>query len=79
LTDLDKQTSVNLGAGFYKYRLAVKSKNTGKSGGFRVITFEVVVSETEKNATLITIFDKSEKENIPTATLKSILATEGFN
>jgi hypothetical protein len=79
LTNLDKQTSVNLGAGFYKYHLAVKSKNTGKSGGFRVITFEVVVSETEKNATLITIFDKSENENIPTATLKSILAAEGFN
>ena len=42
-------------------------------------SFEVIISETEKNATLITIFDKSEKENIPTATLKSILAQEGLD
>lgn len=81
LADLDKEPKTNLGGGFYKYRLAVKSKNTGKSGGFRVITFEVVVSatQTEKNATLVTIFDKSEKVNISTATLKSILAKEGLS
>jgi hypothetical protein len=78
LSNLENEPNVNLGGGFYKYRLAVKSKNAGKSGGFRVITFEVIISETEKNATLITIFDKSEKENIPTTTLKSILAQEGL-
>ncbi len=76
LADLETEPKSSLGGAFYKYRLAVKSKNTGKSGGFRVITFEVIISEAEKTATLITIFDKSEKENIPMSTLKSILRQE---
>ena len=33
-----------MGNGIYKYRLSVKSKNKGKRGGFRVITFEVRLS-----------------------------------
>lgn len=33
------QIGVSLGGGFYKIRLAIKSKSKGKSGGGRVITF----------------------------------------
>lgn len=54
----------------YKIRLAVKSKGKGKSGGMRVIThvveIEMSVDEQENHYTifLLSIYDKSEMENI---------------
>jgi hypothetical protein len=50
-----------LGRGAFKVRMAITSKNTGKSGGSRVITyyrneFDVLY--------LLDIYDKSEKEDI---------------
>jgi mRNA-degrading endonuclease RelE of RelBE toxin-antitoxin system len=50
ISDLEKLHKINFESEFYKYRLAVKSKSTGKSGGFRIVTFEIVVSENLKNA-----------------------------
>jgi len=70
LVDLQTELSVNptmgtdLGNGLHKIRLASKSKGKGKSGGFRVITYLVVESKTETTIYLITIYDKSEEENI---------------
>ncbi len=79
LTDnLAEAKSDDLGNGIYKYRLAVKSKNTGKSGGFRVITLEVLVSKTEKKATLLILYDKSEKDSISKQEIESILKNEGL-
>ncbi|MCP5502967.1 MAG: hypothetical protein H7A25_23905 [Leptospiraceae bacterium] len=51
----------------YKIRLAVKSKGKGKSGGMRVITYVDLEIKNENNITivfLLTIYDKSESENI---------------
>jgi hypothetical protein len=50
-----------LGRGFYKIRLAIKSKGKGKSGGARVVTFVKVVDEV---VYLASIYDKSEKSDI---------------
>ncbi|MCF1750007.1 type II toxin-antitoxin system RelE/ParE family toxin [Mariniradius sediminis] len=50
-----------LGRGFYKIRLAIKSKGKGKSGGARVVTFVKVVDEL---VYLASIYDKSEKSDI---------------
>lgn len=50
-----------LGQGFYKIRLAIRSKGKGKSGGARVITYVKVVAET---VYLVTIYDKSEQSDI---------------
>jgi len=44
--------------------LANKSKGTGKSGGFRVVTYLLKITETGSNLYLITIYDKSEEESI---------------
>ena len=55
-----------LGKNCYKIRLSIKSKGKGKSGGARVITFVVGVTDT---VNLLSIFDKSEKENISEAEL----------
>jgi len=59
-----------IGNDCYKIRLAIASKHKGKSGGARVITY-VQVSETF--VFLLTIFDKSDRENIADKDLKELL------
>jgi mRNA-degrading endonuclease RelE of RelBE toxin-antitoxin system len=59
-----------LGRDCYKIRMAISSKNKGKSGGSRVITCVKVLNET---VFLLSIYDKSEKENIEDSKLKSLL------
>jgi mRNA-degrading endonuclease RelE of RelBE toxin-antitoxin system len=54
----------------YKIRLAIKSKGKGKSGGARVITNFVIH---EDSVFLLTIYDKSEKENVTDAYIKALL------
>ncbi len=61
---------INLGNNCYKIRLAITSKQKGKSGGSRVI-FNIVI--TDFTIYLLTIFDKSEKENLTNKELKQLL------
>lgn len=61
-------TGTPLGNETYKIRLAIKSK--GKSGGGRVITYMV---RDNKEVYLLTIYDKSEFENVDDKPLKSII------
>ena len=62
----------SIGKGCYKIRIAISSKGKGKSGGARVITYVYVEGKT---VYLLSIYDKSEKENISDAELKKILNT----
>lgn len=48
----------------YKIRLANQSKGTGKRGGFRVVTYYVEQVGDEEVVYLVTIYDKSEEDNI---------------
>jgi len=65
----------------YKIRIAVKSKGKGKSGGLSVITFlteiknEQDLDENDQDITvyLLTIYDKSNMENISEKELKNII------
>jgi hypothetical protein len=59
-----------IGKGCYKIRLAIASKGKGKSGGARVITNLVV---TDATVYLISIYDKSEKENLSEKELDELL------
>ena len=59
-----------LGNHCFKIRIAIASKGKGKSGGGRIIT-HVYVSQT--TVFLLTIFDKSEHENIADAELNELL------
>ncbi|MBR4441025.1 MAG: type II toxin-antitoxin system RelE/ParE family toxin [Bacteroidales bacterium] len=52
-----------LGKGVRKIRLAISSKGGGKSGGARVLTLAVHVSD-DAEVTLLTIYDKSEISNV---------------
>ncbi len=54
-------TGTPIGNDCYKIRLAITSKGKGKSGGARVITYLRVAGEL---LYLISIYDKSETENI---------------
>lgn len=60
-----------IGNSCYKIRLAISSKGKGKSGGARVITNVYVLNKT---VYLLSIYDKSEKENISDAELETLLA-----
>lgn len=76
LAELGSQLSNNpsigtsLGNNCYKIRLAISSKGKGKSGGARVITHIYV---TEDTVYLLTIYDKSDKENVSEKQLKALL------
>ena len=65
------QLGTPLGHGCYKIRLAVTSKNRGKSGGARVITYVRVIGET---VFLLDIYDKSEQTSISDQQVLALLA-----
>jgi mRNA-degrading endonuclease RelE of RelBE toxin-antitoxin system len=65
----------SLGQHTYKNRMAIASKGKGKSGGARVITYNIEKkSEDEILITLMTIYDKSEISNISDAYLRSLVS-----
>ncbi|GGD41835.1 hypothetical protein GCM10011514_02280 [Emticicia aquatilis] len=67
----------SLGAGLYKIRVAVESKGSGKSGGFRVITYLINQTKEGTDIYLVTIYDKSEEstkqKNVLLKLIKDIL------
>ena len=64
----------SLGQHTYKYRMAIASKGKGKSGGARVITYNLhQKSDEEIVITLMAIYDKSEMENVSDAYLRSLV------
>jgi hypothetical protein len=59
-----------LGNSTYKVRLSIESKNSGKSGGTRIITY--VVTE-QKEVYLVSIYDKSEIPIIKDGDIKKLI------
>lgn len=68
--EVNPTTGTPLGNDIYKIRLAIASKNKGKSGGARVITYLYIETET---VYLLTIYDKGEKEDLKPNELKDII------
>jgi len=66
----DPQQGTSIGKNCFKIRIAISSKGRGKSGGARIITNFVVE---ESTVFLISIYDKSEKENISDKELNELL------
>ncbi|MBL7729443.1 MAG: addiction module toxin RelE [Dinghuibacter sp.] len=74
-------TGTHLGQDVYKIRLKVTSKGKGKSGGARVISFVETIaiasagktSESEYSVALLTIYDKSDVEDISDKELKDLI------
>jgi len=69
----DPTTGIFLGNDIYKIRVANSSKNIGKRGGFRVITYYL-----DKNNVvyLVEIYEKNSIENIPIEQLIKIIQNE---
>ncbi len=74
------EMGVPLGQNSFKIRLKIKSKGKGKSGGARVISYvekEILAftNVESKNVvvSLITIYDKSEKETITDSELGQLI------
>jgi mRNA-degrading endonuclease RelE of RelBE toxin-antitoxin system len=65
----------NLGKDCYKVRMKISSKGKGKSGGSRVIT---CVKVTNKQIKLLSIYDKSDQENISDSFLIQLLSENGL-
>lgn len=66
-------TGTPLGNDVYKIRLAIASKNKGKSGGARVISFVKIIDET---VFLLSIYSKGEKDTISDKEIEELL--EGY-
>ena len=64
----------SLGLHTYKYRMSITSKGKGKSGGARVLTYNVQQrNEDEVLITLMTIYDKSDISNVTDNYIKSLV------
>jgi mRNA-degrading endonuclease RelE of RelBE toxin-antitoxin system len=64
--EVQPELGIPIGHNCYKIRISISSKGKGKSGGGRVIT---CVKVTKTTVYLLSIYDKSEKENITTTQL----------
>jgi hypothetical protein len=50
----------DLGGGFRKVRMAIETKNKGKSGGARIIVYNFYLQTLPNDVLLVDIYDKSE-------------------
>ena len=64
--------------GIRKIRLAIKSKGKGKSGGARVITFNVLAEQQNGMVVLVLIYDKSDFSTVDVNTVKELIRDEGY-
>jgi len=68
---------ISLGDGLRKIRLNITSKNTGKSGGARVISHELLIevgtTDETKSVAFISIYDKSEYDTADLDIIKKIV------
>lgn len=72
------EMGVSLGNNLRKVRIAIASKNKGKSGGARVLTYTVILTEIDSEIKLLTIYDKSECENLTDKEIQDIMKQNGI-
>ena len=77
IEELEKNpaTGVDLGGNFHKIRVSITGTNKGKSGGARVITFIVFLSET---VYLTEVYLKNESYTADTTIISQRLKKEGI-
>ncbi|MBQ1697399.1 MAG: type II toxin-antitoxin system RelE/ParE family toxin [Bacteroidales bacterium] len=71
-------SGISLGQNIYKIRMPISSKGGGKSGGARVIYHTVIIEKNGADITLLTIYDKSEQENISDTDIKKLIKDNGL-
>ncbi|MBQ8224375.1 MAG: addiction module toxin RelE [Bacteroides sp.] len=68
------QAGTDLGNDLRKVRMTTGSKNRGKNHGARVITYTYSIDQENGIITLLTIYDKEERESISSNELMALLA-----
>ncbi|AKP49601.1 MAG: type II toxin-antitoxin system RelE/ParE family toxin [Cytophagales bacterium] len=68
-------SGIRLGHNLYKIRMKISSKNRGKSGGARVITF--IVTD-DREVYLLHIYDKSQLENLTKEQIIELINNAGL-
>jgi len=68
----------DLGCNFRKVRMAIASKNKGKSAGARVITCNVLIDTENTDIYLLDIYDKSQKDTITKQELELLKVKHGL-
>ena len=68
----------DLGRSVRKVRMAITDKGKGKSGGARVITYTVEVDEDTGRVTLLTIYDKNERDSISQNEIDELMGDAGL-
>ena len=64
---------VELTPGVRKIRMAITSKGSGKSGGARVITYNILATEQDVEVYLLEIYDKSDYSTIKIEVIKELI------
>ncbi len=68
------ELGTDLGHGLRKVRISIASKGKGKSGGGRIITYKTIVTEEGyTKIILLTMYDKTEIENVSDVFLRSLI------
>ena len=76
IVELGKELAENptsgtpLGNDVYKIRLAIASKNKGKSGGARIVSFVKIIDET---VYLLSIYNKGNKDSISDKEIEELI------
>ena len=80
IKDLRKNPAMgdDLGNSTRKVRMAIRSKNKGKSGGARIITYYFLTDVANTKIYLLTIYDKSERENISAKEIRNLKEINGL-
>lgn len=64
---------VELSPGIRKIRMSITSKGRGKSGGARIITYTVLVTEENGHVYLMNVFDKSDFSTVELSIIQSMV------
>lgn len=70
---------VELFPGIRKIRMQIKSKGKGKSGGARVITFNVIISSDSGDVYLLLLYDKEETSTVDVKVVKELIHEMGLD
>ncbi len=69
---------VELSPGIRKIRLTIKSKGKGKSGGARVITYNILTAKRDGQIVLLLLYDKKDASSVNLSVIKKIIKDLDF-
>ena len=68
-----------LAPGIRKIRMAIKSKGKGKSGGARVITFNILTDIENGQVVFLLLYDKEDASTVKVNVVKQLVRDMGFD